>query len=128
MRTRALLLAAALTVFLAGCGWRSAGGGSYDRNLITADDISGTAAQTAYDAVQRLQPQWLTSRGNVSITNAAATIPSVFVSGVQVGDVEHLRNILADDVAEMKYYPAGEAGARFGMGHPRGVIEVILKE
>jgi hypothetical protein len=125
-----ILLAVAIAC-LVGCNLPGPGeGGSYDRDVITEADIansSASVAQSAYEVVERLQPQWLTSRGNVSITNSAATVASVFVNGIHVGDVEHLRNILPQDIAEMRYYPAGEAGARFGMGHPRGVIAVTLK-
>ena len=128
MRLKTLPVLMAIGVFLVGCNLPGPGEGSpSSRDLITAEDIATTSAQNAYEVVERFQPQWLTSRGNVSVTNSAATVASVFVNGIQVGDVEYLRNLLPHDIAEMRYYNAGEAGARFGMGHPRGVIAVTLK-
>jgi hypothetical protein len=31
------------------------------------------------------------------------------------------------DVTEVRYWTAGQASARFGMGHPRGVIEITRR-
>ena len=127
MKFRVLCHLTVALLFAFGCGLPAPGSSPTSRNLITGEDVAGSSAHTAYELVERLQPQWLTSRGNVSLTDASATIPSVFLGGVQVGDVEYLRNVLAEDVAEMRYYPPGEAGARFGMGHQRGVIVLTLK-
>jgi hypothetical protein len=110
-------------------------GGASNRDLITAEDISETSAYTAYEAVQRLQPQWLTARGNVSmgadeestVRNDGVAVPHVILNGIQVGTVEYLRDVLAEHVAELRYYEPGEAGARFGMGHPRGVVVLTLR-
>ena len=82
-------------------------------------------AVTVYDAVQKLQPSWLSSRGPMSLTNDAQAVVNVFIGGNQVGDVDYLQTMLPDDVDHVRYYESGEAGARFGMGHPRGVIEVV---
>ncbi len=127
MKLPALPVLLATFLLVAGCALPAPSSSTSGRELITAEDIARTSANTAYEVVERLQPQWLISRGNTSLTDPSATIPSVFVSGVQVGDVEYLRGVLAGDVAEMRYYPPGEAGARFGMGHPRGVITVTMK-
>jgi hypothetical protein len=130
MMVRTIPLALAFACLL-GCNLPGPGtAGPSNRNLITAEDIANSSAamaQSAYEVVQRLQPQWLTSRGNVSITDASATVASVYLNGVQVGDVEYLRNLLPSDIEQLRYFPAGEASARFGMGHQRGVIEVTLK-
>ncbi|MGH7500506.1 MAG: hypothetical protein ACREL7_02000 [Longimicrobiales bacterium] len=112
-----------VAVLAASCAPATTGRPS-DRNVITAGDIATAHVQTAWEAVERLQPQWLTSRGATSITDPTPTVASVFLNGVEVGDVDYLKSIIAVDVSEMRYYPPGEAGARFGMGHPRGVITV----
>ncbi|HZD05161.1 MAG TPA: hypothetical protein VE173_09585, partial [Longimicrobiales bacterium] len=97
------------------------------RNLITAEDIRGLDVQTAYELVQRLQPQWLTSRGPTSLTNAAPTVASVYLDSVEVGDIEYLKGLNVTAIREMRYYAPGEASVRFGMGHQRGVIDVITE-
>lgn len=95
--------------------------------MITAEEMLAANAQTVYDAVKKLQPDWFTTRGPSSLTNSTPAVPAVFIGGTEVGDIEYLRGINADVVVEIRRYEAAEAGARFGMGHQRGVIEVILK-
>ena len=86
------------------------------------------SATTVYDAVQRLQPNWLSSRRRPVANNDAGTVPNVFIGGTQVGDVTYLRAPpRPDDVETLRYHAPGEAGARFGMGHQRGVIEVVMR-
>lgn len=126
MRTGILPYVAIVAILAGGCAPATTSGPS-TRDLITAEDISRTNAQTAWEAVERLQPHWLTSRGATSATDPTPTVPSVALNGVEVGDIEYLRNLNVIDVVEMRYYPPGEAGARFGMGHQRGVINVTTR-
>jgi hypothetical protein len=98
-----------------------------DRNLITAAQIASVRAQSAYDAVQTLHPDWLSTRGPTSVTDPTPTAASVYVNGTQFGDLAVLRTILVADIVEIRYFPAGQASARYGMGHPRGVIEVTTR-
>jgi hypothetical protein len=128
MRLRALSLVVSLALIAAACGIGTAGTGTNtSRNTITRQQMIDVGATTVYDAVQKIQPSWLTSRGPRSLTDDAGTVPSVFIAGNQVGDVEYLRNLRLDDVDQLRWYAPGEAGARFGMGHPRGVIEVVMR-
>jgi hypothetical protein len=46
------------------------------------------------------------------------------MSGSMLGKAESLKEIGVIDVTEVRYWDAASASARFGMGHPRGVIEV----
>lgn len=93
-------------------------------DTITREQMLEVNASDAYDAVQKIRPSWLTARGPASITDDSPTVVSVFMGGSHVGDSEFLRSLRPDDVEMLRYYEAGEASARFGMGHPRGVIEV----
>lgn len=124
-------LIAAVLLFVTACGsggMSTAGTGSPGRgNVITAEQMIAANAQTAYDAVQKLRPAWFSTRGPEAITRSEPDVASVFLGGNRIGDIEALRNLRPDDVKELRYYEAGEAGARFGMGHSRGVIEVIMK-
>ena len=102
------------------------------RNLLTAQEIVAANADfaTAYEAVARLRPNWLSSHG-VSSVNRQGTDPGVaivFVNGQHYGDVNSLRNIQAPQVADIRYYNETESGAKFGLrGGTNGVIEVRLK-
>lgn len=126
MGRRLLLLAAMLVPITAACASR-AGGPRESRDVITAVQIAGTQAQNAYDAIEQLQPQWLSSRGATSLTDPTPTAASVFMDGMQVGTVEYLKTVQVIDISELKYYAAGAASARFGMGHQRGVIEIVRR-
>ncbi len=126
MRARAFPVLAALLL----SAWACATGGmgaTGSRDMITAQDIVGSSAQTAYEAVQRLQPMWLTSRGSNSFNGSVGETADVYVGGVNMGGVAYLRSVQATDVKEMRFYDAGQAAARFGMGHHSGVIELTLK-
>ena len=94
-------------------------------DTITREQMIQVGASSVYDAVQKLQPSWLSSRGPTSMTDSTPTVASVFMNGNQVGDIEYLRRLRIEDVQAVRYWDAGRAGARFGMGHQRGVIEVI---
>jgi len=126
MKRTALPTFAGLLLILSACGTPGPGATPRgNRNVITREEMLAVNASTVYEAVQKLNPSWFTSRGPVSATDPTPTVANVFMTGSQVGDIEFLRTLRPDDVNEVRYYEAGEAGARFGMGHPRGVIEVI---
>jgi len=61
------------------------------------------------------------------MSNSQEARPNVYMNGSRVGDLEYLRDVYTIDVAELRYWEPGEAGARFGMGNPRGVIEIVLR-
>jgi hypothetical protein len=117
-------VAALLALTVAACASAPAGD-QPNRNVITADQIAAIQAGNAFDAVQKLEPGWLNPRGPSSVTDPTPTVASVFMNGTHVGDIDYLRNIGVIEIREIRYFPAGQASARFGIGHPRGVIEVI---
>jgi hypothetical protein len=96
-------------------------------NVLTQAQLSATNSMNLYDAISKLHPDWLSSRGPTSVTDATATSVSIFMGGTMLGKVEALRDVPVIDVAEVRYWDAGQAAARFGMGHPRGVIEITRK-
>jgi len=126
IRVVVLALSASLVQGCAGAS-TGAGSGGDPRNLITQAHIEETEAQTAYQLVSILRPEWLGDRGSHSWIDPAPTLASVYADGFLMGTVEVLRNIHANEVQAMRYHPPGPAAVRFGMGHPRGAIEVLLK-
>lgn len=126
MRSRTFTTLAGLVLLATACGMPPPGA-NRSRKVITAAQMLEVNANDVYDGVRKLEPDWLSSRGPVSITDSTPSIASVFVNGTQMGTVEYLHNLRPDDIDEVRYYEAGEASARFGMGHPRGVIDVILR-
>ena len=123
---------AGLMAVLAGtggaCAARQGGAAPSNRNLVTLEELSATNSRTVYEALERVRPSWLSSRGPASIGNvrdAGEAVANVYIEGSRMGDVEYLKQVYVSDVHEIRFWTAGEAGARFGMGNPRGVIEII---
>jgi hypothetical protein len=128
MRTtvRFLLIASLLSSGCASGG--TSGGGSSERNRITGEQLARVTASNAYEAIRQLQPQWLDTRGVISSSSTGApTYATVYQDGSRIGDIEYLRTVNINVLAEIRYLPPGEASTRFGMGHDRGVIELISK-
>jgi hypothetical protein len=96
-------------------------------NTLTQDQLARTNSEYLYDAIVKLRPSWLTSRGPTSVTDATPTSVSVYVGGSLLGKAEALKDVRTLDVAEVKYWDAASASARFGMGNPRGVLEITRK-
>lgn len=130
MKIRSLLFRAVSTVVAAsvtGCAMTPAGSTSSNRNRISGGELAATNSQMVYEALELIRPEWLRGRGPVSLTDATEARPNVYMNGTRMGDLDYLREVYVTDVAELRYWPAGEAGARFGMGNPRGVIEIIQR-
>lgn len=109
------------------CSMSSSGqtASSSDRNTVSREELAATNSATVYEALERVRPQWLNTRGPVSMTDSQEARPNVYMNGTRVGELEYLREVYVVDVRELRFWPAGEASARFGMGNPRGVIEII---
>ena len=98
--------------------------------FLTANDMVAAKADngTAYEAIQRLRPNWLAARGPMSSSVESSQYATVFLDGQQFGGIDALRRIPAYHVASMQYHDIPQAGARFGIrGGMGGVIEVVSK-
>jgi hypothetical protein len=97
---------------------------------LAAEEILAANADrgTVYDAILRLRPNWLT-RGTTSYDPPTTEFAVVFVDGRRYGEIESLRDIDANVIADVRYYTAAEAGGRYGLqGGLSGVIEVSMKK
>ena len=126
---RALSIGLLATWFALGCAGASTAGNpdSGGRNTLSREQLQATNSEELYAAIAKLRPEWLSSRGPISVTDPTPTSASVFMDGSLLGRAEYLRQMRVIDVSEVRYWTAGQASARFGMGHPRGVIEIIRK-
>lgn len=95
------------------------------RSLMTGDEVLATHASTLYEAIQQAHPEFLRNRGFSSINHAAADVPRVFVDNMELGDIQTLKNISPNDVAEVRRYSAQEATTRWGTGYVGGAIAVL---
>ena len=115
-----------LVLCLEGCASSAGGPSGSSRDVITREQITETQAITAYDAIRTLHPRWLRARGQTaSATNPNALTPTVYLDGTRMGGLDVLAVYQVRDVFEIRYLDPGRAGIRFGMGFPRGIIEII---
>ncbi|HYX81667.1 MAG TPA: hypothetical protein VE714_04695, partial [Gemmatimonadales bacterium] len=96
-------------------------------NVLTVEEFEGTTAADVMALVQQFRPNWLHTRGRISILDPSAGDLRVYVNGVSAGDVNRLREYRVSEVRELRFLNAGEAQQRYGVGHGGGVIEVWLR-
>ena len=124
MRYLGLFLGLALC--LEACAAAAGSGAGLSRNTITREQMAETQAITAYDAIRTLHPQWLRARGQTaSASDPRALTPTVYLDGTRMGGLDILAVYQVRDIFEIRYLDAGQAGIEYGMGFPRGIIEII---
>ncbi len=125
MRTGA---AAAALVFTTACAATTGAGGDgsgASSNLLTRAELASVSANNAFEAIERLRPQWLRPRGPSSVTQPEGDWPLVYMDNVRAGDVNMLATIPVDDIGEMRFITGSDATTRWGTGVTGGVIEII---
>lgn len=95
--------------------------------VISVEELATTAELDAYQAVRRLRPMWLRTRGPVSLSLQGRAGIRVYVNGSRRGELDVLRSFRATDIESITYLSAPEATTRFGIDHSDGAIMVILK-
>ena len=111
-----------------GAGASSTSGPQRSRTQITAAEIKATNATTLYEVVERLHPEWLSSRGPKTLGGATGQIDTgvqVYIDTQAAGTVEVLRQFPITSAALLKYYSAADAQTRFGLGNLNGVIQIV---
>jgi hypothetical protein len=102
-------------------------------SLITEDDVdkvSGSVA-SAYDVVRLLRPRWLRPDvlrlpGKSGQSGQLQTI-RVYMDGREVGDLDYLRLISADQIYTLKFMTLTEVGARFGPSDGPGIVVTLRR-
>ena len=125
MTRRPLTIAVALLLAASACGQTPTGKvAPRNRNLITADEIAKSNATNAYEAIKRLRPEFLRTRGVTSTHSMQAPTPVVYVDGSLYGPLGALNSITASSIASIEYLSAMDATQRFGIGHDAGAIKI----
>jgi hypothetical protein len=94
-------------------------------NVITREEMETANVMNAYDAINRLRPQFLNSHGTTTLSGTDTGYPKVYLNHQLYGDLQSLRNIDIHGISEIHYYNGTEASTRFGLGNVSGAIEVI---
>ena len=124
---RTFVIAAAALLTLGACSTKSARVAPQDRNLITADEIAKSNATNAYEAVERLRPAFLRTRGSQSLQNQEPPTPMVYVDGMRYGTLQTLATVPTIGIVSIQYLNAIEATQRYGFGNEGGAIMIVTK-
>ena len=121
---RSLLLLSSAAVLAAGCA--STGGGARStHNVVTVQDLEREANRNLYEALMVVRPAFLRSRGTAGTATESVPI-QVYVDGIRMEGVDHLRRISASTVREVRYLDPQQAASRFGPNHNNGALLVVM--
>lgn len=139
MRTlRFGLIALALTTACGGGGGQQPGSvqpasgqaPSRDPDVLTRAELLQSAQRTKdlFEAIRSLRPNFinpLTTRTQGS-QNRTLPRPVVYIDGVLAGELDVLRSILVNNVAEVRFKSPTEATVELGNNAPGGAIMVMM--
>lgn len=125
---KSLLLASTLLAACASGGGQAGLEDSRDPERISRQELQSQPTGNAYEAVERLRPNWLRSRSGTSAGGAAGSthLPAVFVDDLYFGTLESLSHFNLDGIREMRFWSAPDATTRFGTGYLGGIIQLIM--
>jgi hypothetical protein len=115
---------ASLALVTGACGLPSPSRLAPSGDLLTAAELAGTRAVSAYEAIRRLRPSLLMARGPSSVLVPGGAGPALWIDETYVGDVSALRDVPSGDVVSVHLVPAWDAATRYGSGFPNGVLVV----
>lgn len=94
------------------------------RDVLTAEELATVNETNLYDAIKKLRPMFLVSRGATSLRVGGSTLPRVYLDGSPYGDAETLRSMPIIGIHEVRFMDARDATTMYGTGHPAGIIMV----
>ena len=114
-------------VLLAGCAPpRNVVPGEYNANAISEFELRNSSAQTAYEAIRKLRPNFLNYQAQTSVGNPAPGLPVVYLNERFAGDLSVLTQILVSQVESIRFYKAADAMIKYGTNRTGGVIALTL--
>ena len=96
-------------------------------NVITAEELDDPviASLSLYNAIERLRPRFLMTRGAVSSKNVTAGSTHVSVDGGPLVGMEALTRLLPSQVSEVRFLSASDAAQRFGTNAASGAVILV---
>ena len=103
-------------------------GRTADSQLITEDEIVASKAPNAFEVIQKLRANFLTYRGETSLTKKQSNpFPTVYVDGQEFGPISTLRTISASEISTIRLFRSWEASTKYGTGNMGGVIAITTR-
>jgi hypothetical protein len=102
-------------------------GAGRNADVITATELSDPAIASgdALEAVQRLRPRFLMTRGAMSVKNSTAGSTHVSVDGGPLLTVDALSRLRPSQILEIRYLSASDAAQRFGTNAGSGGVILV---
>jgi hypothetical protein len=123
---RTIVAASIVAVAAVGCASQGRAPAT-QHNVISAAELTRAGDVNLYEALSQLRPAFLRSRNNLpGVTTPAAPV-QVYIQGMRMGEIEHLRQIVAKSVAEVRFLEPQQAISRFGGNNTGGAILVVMK-
>ena len=69
-------------------------------NQLTRTELVAANSDNLYDAIAKLRPEWLSSRGPTSVSDSTPTSVNVFMDGSMLGKADYLKQLYVLDVAK----------------------------
>jgi hypothetical protein len=112
----------------AGTPMRSAASGG--RNVLTIQEVRERAADVsnAYEALERLRPDFLRTRGPVTLGSGGSAGDggiSVYINTDRQPTLESIKMVPVSELKEIRKLSASEAQTKFGLNNMAGAIQVI---
>ena len=124
-----LLVAAMACASGSSAATEGAAGTAASRNadVISAAELAdpSVANGDALEAVQRLRPRFLMTRGAMSIKNATAGSTHVSIDGGPLLSVDALTRLRPSQLSEIRYLGASDAAQRFGTTAGSGGVILV---
>lgn len=97
-------------------------------DVVGHEELSTIRANTAYDVVVQLRPEFLHRRGASGPEQRESAEPIVYLDGVRQGSLESLHTIPAQLVKEVRFLSPSQAIGLFGPGnYGRGAIAILSR-
>ena len=117
-----MVFALALAFGVMGCASSGAGSsrpaGSSSTRIVRAE-LAELTELDAMQAVNRLRPRWLQSRGGDAV--------QLYVDGTRRTSSSDLQSLRTSDIEQMQFMSASDPTTRFGTGHAGGAIMVTSR-
>lgn len=122
-------LLALATVLVLACSPPRLGPGMVSNSqVITEEEIDASRASNAFEVIQKLRANFLSYRGETSLTkNQSTPYPTVYLDGQEFGPINTLRSIPASQIGSIQLLRSWEATTKYGTGNMGGVIAIVTR-
>ncbi len=105
----------------------SAGASPAPSAMLSRRDLAEMDRLNAFEALRRLRPTWLSTRGQAALVAPDRESVRVYVDNLPYGDLVSLKGIPVRSVGSIQHLDGHEATLRYGTGNAEGAILVTTR-